>query len=210
MSQTTTPTYSLNTYTLGDNPGLNRLYDNVQAMVPSAGLSLIKMMAWNTIEEFYIQSTARREIVNWQMAVGVNQIDFNPFDETWLVAWVLGVCGLPKYKIVMPAVLMDMQYPASPRFGEAILALKPVDYQADLPVELFTQWFETLLDGTLFRLFMTPAKPYSSPQLAQYHGKRFRHGIAQARAIAQHGFSDGGGRWQFPRQQGFAMGRRKN
>lgn len=206
---TTTPSSDLSSF-LGSDLGLNRLYDNVQAVVPAVGLSLIKMMGWNTIEEFYLRSTARRENVYWQMAVGVSEVDFNPFDATWLVAWILDVSGLHCPKIEMPGLLIDLQPPSSPRSGQALLALKPVNFTTNLPQELFTQWFETILDGTLYRLYATPAKPYSSPQLAQYHGGRYRGGIARARAIAQKQYSNGGGRWQFPRMQGFAAGRRKN
>lgn len=206
---TATPTSDLSSF-LGSDPGLNRLYDNVQAVVPAVGLSLIKMMAWNTIEEFYLRSTARRETVYWQMAIGVSEVDFNPYDATWLVAWVLDVSGLHAPKIVMPGRLIDLHAPTSPRHGAALLALKPVNFSANVPEELFSQWFETILDGTLYRLYATPAKPYSSPQLAQYHGGRYRGGIARARAIAQKEFTNGGGRWGFPRMQGFAAGRRKN
>lgn len=207
--QTTMPTYSENGF-LGSDPSVNRLYDNVQAMVPMIGLPIIKMMAWNTVEEFYMRSTARREQVHWQMAIGVQSIDFNPFDETWLVAWVLAVSGLHRYRVIMPGKLVDLQYPANPRHGEVLLALKPVDFSTNLPDELFQNWFEGILDGTLFRISAVPNKPYTNPQMASYHGARFRAAIGRARAIAQHDFTDSGGRWSFPQAQGFAMGRRKN
>jgi hypothetical protein len=209
MSQTVTPSYSLNA-SLGYNPGLARLYDNVQAIVPAVDLPLIQMMAWNVIQDFYQQSTAKREIVFWQMAPGVSQLDFNPFDANWLVAWVMNVTGLTKFKIDMPATITDLHNPSGPRHGEVTLALVPVNFNADLPPELFSQWFETILDGVLFRLYSTPTKPYSSPQLAIYHGKRYRKGIAQAKGVAQHGFTSGGGIWQFPHAQSYATGRRKN
>ena len=206
---TTTPTSDLGTF-LGSNPGLERLYDNVQATVPVVSLAMIKMASWNTIEDFYLRSTARREEVFWEMAIGVSQVDFNPFDATWLVAWILDVSGLHYPKIVMPGLLLDTQQPSYDRKGCALLALKPVSFTTNLPPELFDQWFETILDGTLFRLYGSPAKPYSSPQLATFHGGKYRGGVARARAIADKQFTNGGGRWNFPQQQGFARGRRKS
>lgn len=203
---TSTPSSDLSS-ALGSNPGLVRLYDNVQAQVPAVILSLVKIEVWNTIEDFYIQSTFRRELVSWQMNVGVQTIDFNPYDENWLVAWVLQTQGLYKYKIDMPARLTDLTNPSAVRNGEALLALKPVNFNAQFPDDLFQQWFETILDGTLHRLYRMPAKPYSSPQLAQWHGARYRMGVSRARATAQAGYTDGTGRWNFPY---FANGRRKN
>lgn len=206
MAVTPTPTSDLSSF-LGSDPGLERLYDNVQAILPVVNLEIIKMMVWNTIQQFYIDSTARREIVNWQMAPGVQQLDFNPFDETWLVAWVLQVAGLYRFKIEMPGTVIDLQYPANPRFGQVMLALTPVSFTTNLPQDLFVQWFETILNGTLFRLFSTPMKPYSSPQTAMYYGKEWRKGIARARGIAAKQFTNGGGYWNYPL---FAAGRRKN
>ena len=211
MSATVTPTDNLNS-TLGSNPGLARLYDNIMLQVPAVGLSLVKLMVWNTIEEFYLRSTARRETVFWTMSVGMTQIDFNPYDATWLVAWILDVSGLTFPQIRMPGLLIDTQPngQAFQRTGSVLLALKPVSFSTDLPPELFEQWFETILDGSLARLYMQPAKPWSSVQLAGYHGGRYRGGISRARAIAQGSFTDGGGRWRFPQAQGFAMGKRKS
>lgn len=209
MSQTVTPSYNLQP-SLGYNPGLARLYDNVQATVPAVDLPLIQMMTWNVIQDFYQRSTSRREILYWQMAPGVTSLDFNPYDETWLVAWVLAVNGLSKFKIVMPGQVVDLEFPANARYGSALVALAPVNINADLPPELFTQWFETLLSGVLYRLHSLPSKPYSSPQLAMYHGKMYRRGIAEAKGIANKGYTDGAGRWMFPQEQGFALGRRKN
>lgn len=203
---TPTPTSDLTSF-LGSSPGLNRIYDNVQAQVPAVILSLVKLEAWNTIEDFYIQSTFRRELVSWQMGIGVQAVDFNPYDENWLVAWVLQVQGLHRYKIDVPGRMTDLENPSGVRNGDALLALKPVSYSAALPDDLFQQWFECILDGVLHRLYRMPAKPYSSPQLAAWHGARYRMGCTRARAIAQAGYTNGAGRWNFPY---FASGRRKN
>lgn len=205
-SPTPTPTSNLASF-LGSDPGLNRLYDNVQAVVPSVILSLVKMAAWNTIEEFYIRSTSKRERVSFSLAVGVQSIDFDPYDETWLVSWVLGVDGIRDFKIDLPGKLIAWDLPSQVRTGVALLALKPVNFSVIFPPELWSQFFETILDGTLGRLYGMPAKPWSSPQLATYHMKRYWGGIGAAKAMAQNAFGGSAGRWNFP---GFANGRRKN
>src|SRR3954469_5794754 len=122
MAQTTTPSSDLSTF-LGSDPGLERLYDNVQSQVPTVGLAAVKMAAWNTVEDFYIRSTSRRETVYWQMAVGISLVDFSPLDEAWLVAWVLSFCGIHRGKVVPPGELWDLDYPSGARKGTVLRAL---------------------------------------------------------------------------------------
>jgi hypothetical protein len=64
-----------------------------------------------------------------------------------------------------------------------------------------------MLDGTLGRLYGMPSKPWTSTQLATYHGTRFRQGMNRARDIAERLHSH----QQSPRRAYpyFARGRRK-
>jgi hypothetical protein len=204
---TATPTSDLSTF-LGTDPGVERLYDNVQSEVPGVTLAQIKMAAWNTIEDFYIRSTWRREHLFWEMPAGVYAVDFNPFDADWLVAWVLAWNGLTNGKVEPPALLRDIGFPlaTTTRNGEVWLALKPTDFSADFDPLLWQQWFETILAGTLHRLYRQPAKPYSSPQLALLHGRTFNLGVARARGIAHNNYAGNTPSWRFPR---FAGGRAK-
>lgn len=211
MTATTTPTSASTSY-LGSNPGLDRLLDNVQAEVPAVSLAIIQMCAWNTIEDFYMKSGWRRELVYWTMAPGVTEIDFNPFDENYLVSWVLDVSGLHRFHVTPPGLLKDLQPATALRTGEALLSLKPVSYAAittaGVGPELWSTWLEVIKSGVLTRLYGMPAKPYSSPQLAMFHGKSYSVGVARARGIADNNFNGAqGGRWAFP---SFANGRRKN
>lgn len=201
---TATPTGNSNEF-LGADPGLTRLTDNLQAEVPAVGLTQINMALWNAIEEFYIRSTSQRRLVNFQLGVGVGQIDFNPYDETWLVAWVLGVWGIPRWQVIPPGLVRNLEETTSPTLGRALLALKPVSFQVTFPPELFSNWFETIRHGTLSKLYVMPAKPWSAPPLAQLHGAEYEKGVSQARDMADRGWSAGGGRWRFPY---FARGRR--
>jgi hypothetical protein len=218
---TATPIYDL-TIATGPSPDIQRLYDNVQAVVPAVSLPVITLQTWNAIEEFYLRSTLRREEVLWTMGSGVDEVDFNPFDADWLVAWILDVG--PAYgvssaanttsvsgrdlRIDPPSLLRDIHnpVPTTQRQGSALLALKPVSLDIEFPPMLWMQWFDVILDGVLFRLYGMPSKPYSSTQLATYHGTRFRGGIRRARDYAQRQYTDGGGRWCFPY---FSRGHRK-
>lgn len=206
MSSTVTPTDDLQT-TLGSQPDIERVYDNVLAIVPAVTFPLVKLALWNAIEEFALRSTYFRETVYWTMGIGVATVDFNPFSAAMSVCWVLSQKGLYRWQIAPPAALVDLVSPQTAvRTGEAIVALKPVSLEADLPAHMWTQWFETILDGTLGRLYALPAKPWSNGPLAQYHGTRFRQGLNRARDIAARGYSNQQPNWSFPYA---ASGRRK-
>jgi hypothetical protein len=195
---------------IGSGADFERLYDNIQTMLPAITLPVIEMELWNTVQEFCIRSTYFRSKIHWEMGPGISTVDFNPFNLDMVVVWVLHVRGLTHWGINPPAVLYDMMPPTNGRSGDALVALRPVRFDVlklgAIP-ELFTTWFETMLDGTLARLYAMPAKPWSTPQLAQYHGTRFRQGMGRARDIAERLHSH----QQSPRRAFpyFAHGRRK-
>jgi hypothetical protein len=194
-------------YLLGDTAGPNRLYDDVQAILPGVLYPVLQMELWNVVEEFAIRSTYFRDHVHWQMPAGVCSYDFNPYDGAMSVCWVLMQHGLYRWRVIPPAELVDLEEPKQARHGWALLALKPSRFSRCLPSILFSNWFEVMLDGVLFRLYGSPAKPYSDPQRAQYHGRRFRAGIQLARDVAQRNYTgDQQPRWAFPY---FARGRRR-
>lgn len=53
---------------------------------------------------------------------------------------------------------------------------------------MYQTYFQDWLDGVLGRLFAMPMKPWASPQLAIYHGKRFRNAMAFRKQEATRGF----------------------
>lgn len=205
MPGTVTPVDAMDD-TLGSQPQAERIYDNVTLVVPGVTLPLIKVNLWNTVEEFALRSTMFRAEVFWSMAIGVSTVDFNPFSADMSACWVLSQHGLWHWRVDPPAQLRDLTAPNNVRTGKVILALKPLSFDANLPAEMFSTWFEALLDGTLFRLYGTPSKPWSDVKLATYHGTRFRQSINRARDLAARNWSPQQPRWFFPL---FAAGRRK-
>lgn len=67
-----------------------------------------------------------------------------------------------------------------------------------IPVVFERVWYEQILDGTLAKLLSQQDKPYTNPTLAQYHGRRFRNGISEARDMAQRQMSNSERGWQYP------------
>lgn len=90
----------------------------------------------------------------------------------------------------------------TPEMYEDTLRIRVVlipDVEAtDLPDLAAAKHYEALLDGVLGRIYAHPAKPYSNPQLGEYHLRRFRSAIgAAAGEFKQGGFA--GQNWTFPR-----------
>ena len=60
-------------------------------------------------------------------------------------------------------------------------------------------WYDHILDGAVSKLMSIQDKPFTNPQLAAYHARRFRNGMAQARDMAMRQFTDTERGWQFPK-----------
>lgn len=68
-----------------------------------------------------------------------------------------------------------------------------------IPDWIMDKYHAVLLEGLLERMMAQPAKPYSNVQGVALHGRRFKDGIATARAEAMHKFTYGSNSWAFPR-----------
>jgi len=66
------------------------------------------------------------------------------------------------------------------------------------PEWIVEKYSNYLIDGVIMRLMLQPGKPYSSPQGAQYHGRKFNEGVGLARTEARNMFVYNGQRWFFP------------
>jgi len=69
----------------------------------------------------------------------------------------------------------------------------------DIPSWMLRYWKDIWIDGILGRMMSQPNKPYSNPAQAQYHGRRFRTGIARARDMARRQFGTAETDFKFPR-----------
>ena len=78
------------------------------------------------------------------------------------------------------------------------VALTPKQSVTHLPRIAATHFYDAILDGATGRLLSQPAKPYTSPKLAEYHLNRFRAAIGKYAAQGKSGFT-GAASWTFPR-----------
>jgi hypothetical protein len=68
-----------------------------------------------------------------------------------------------------------------------------------IPDWLVEKYNQTLCDGVISKLMLQAGKPYSSPQGAEYHGKKYNQGVGTARNEARKMFVYGAQRWGYPR-----------
>lgn len=180
--------------TVGDG-GLERIYDAVEAILPGVLHPVVQMTLWDAIEDFCARSTLWRATVGWDLPAGDSTLNLSPLDADTRVRWVLDVRGLVRWRVEPPARLVDLMNGAQDRTGTALVACAPRKLGGALPSFLLDDWSEALRDGALSRLYMQPAKPYTNMQLAQFHGRRFKAGITQAKVSALHA---GAPLWRFP------------
>lgn len=92
-------------------------------------------------------------------------------------------------------------YPTPTKAAEDVLtyhvALQPNWNTKRVPRVGVIEFYDAILDGAIGRLCSQPAKGYTNPVLAQYHLRRFRAAIGEARAKARAGYTSGQA-WQFP------------
>jgi hypothetical protein len=85
----------------------------------------------------------------------------------------------------------------------ATLALTPTDPTdsdgfASLPDWVLEKYLDYIASGVLKRLYLQPAKSYSSLPGAQYHGRKFNEGVGLCRREVRDMFGYGAQRWLFP------------
>lgn len=177
--------------------GIDRIFDAIEAVVPGVVHSVVQMAVWDAICEFCTRSTYWRARVTWTMPVGTTTVDLSQIDVNTVGMSILQVGGglYRNWRIDPPCTLVDLGPGTQDRSGWAIVSCLPVNLDAGLPSFLIDNWSEALRDGALFRLYSQPSKPYTSPQLAAFHGKRFASRIQSARAQIIH---DGPPNWRFP------------
>jgi hypothetical protein len=185
---------------LSPEPGVDRLFDNVGAVIPGLTTEVLSMVIWNTIEDFYMMSTYRREHIYWRMDPGVLTISFDPYDQDWRVSRFLGFSGLDRVKFEPPGRIRDLTSPppTTARSGEILLSLKPRSINTTLPYDVWTTYFDVLYNGALARLYMQPAKPYSDMKTGAVYTSMYRRGVASARADAQAAHVREGSSWSYP------------
>ncbi len=197
----------------------NRLLDNARIKAPGALDAAIQIEIFDACLEFFDASGIWYEDIAFTVTPTTSTYNENPDAYTYQavpsqgtpirLAGVLDTGGFPiSASMETPGFIVLTSSPEEETTYRARIILNVVDPvtregNPEFPDWILTKYGSYLLDGVLGRLMGQLAKPYSSPMTAQYHLRRFRKGISQARAEARHANIYGAQRWSFP--QSFAI-----
>lgn len=196
------------------NPELNRLMDNARIKLPGALDSAIKMELFNVFKEFFIHTNIWEEDIPFDVTATTLSRVTAPEAYTYEVVptegtiiRLLGVRDEQGYGVgATMATPGHIILNRSPNVGGTFTATvvktvsDPVTRQEYpvFPGWILENYFEEILHGLLGKTMAHIAKPYSSPQMAQYHLRFFQAGMSRASRESQHKNLYGAQSWRFP------------
>lgn len=189
---------------------------------PGAERKVVQQELINTLREFFNVSSCWRKTLVYDLKSGKTKYYLSPEDSYSNVIRVHRVTvdgralNFKSSKfVVMPSEndgttptsyytpdpdVVVIDYAPSETVTDGIefyVSLTPNRNVKRVPEIAVTQYYDVILDGVLGRLMMHPAKPYSNPMAAQYHLRRFRSGVADAKAKGNVG-NIPGQNWTYP------------
>ena len=194
--------------------------ETLQSRISGADQPTLELELKNAIREFSTQSGAFLKQLQIALTAGKREYNLNPQPDG-NVLYVHSVTTnddfpIPLIQTHTPARL-GMRYAYCPSAG--VVQMNPVPDKAvpkaegpkiwvgmvpdfstntQVPNEFASHFFDAILDGAQFRLYSMHKRPWTNPINAQYHGKRFRNGMAEARDITRRRFSDAESDFVFP------------
>lgn len=203
---------------------INRILDGVRVQTPGCLDGTLRMELFNVTKEFCQRSDIWRESVHIHIQPNIHEYTIHSQDRA-LINRLLAVegshrtTGSDKHLFGVPrvpqegyldiagenAILRIPRPPSEKEEWQAHISLAPIDPTDSeglprLPNYIVEKYQDSIQSGLLSRLMMYPGKPYSSPQMAQFHGRRFYTGVNLAKKEARQGFQLAGQRWVFPQQ----------
>lgn len=188
----------------------DNLLDTLRLHLPGSLDGVIRLELFNTIDEFCRTSDAYRQVLQITLVEGTSNYIITPPSNT-AIARVISVAhktmGLA-WTVYDPAsdTLLLSSTPTANDVAETLfvtVSLTPVQAGLSnlddwLPSDMWQNNYQAILDGTLSRMMVHYAKPYSSKDLAVYHAHRFRNAMALARNEANTGPVRGAQTWMYP------------
>ena len=204
------------------NADMNRLMDHARIRLPGALDTALQFEMFALMNEFLQTANIWYEDINFNVTPSTLTYVEAPQLYTFAITPTLGsitrLAGVAdadgfQRRAFMPilgsVVLENLPSTAQVYTARVFLTVTDpttTDGYPDFPAWILNKYGNDILDGLLGRMMAQIAKPYSSPQMAAYHTKRFVQATSQAKAEASHQNVYRGQNWRFP--QSFA--RRRN
>jgi len=193
------------------NPSADRILKNARIHLPGALDDALKLELYNVAREFCDGSDVWREDVVVKVVADRSRYEIVTSAEPARLLALLDKNGAPvAASMAEPGVLLLRYTPNVSDQYVATVSLLPLQEDSTslpiLPEWISRKYYQDLTDGVIARMMAHPAKPYSNPTLAVYHMRKFRGGIATAKAHAAHTNLYDGQAWRFP---AMGVGRRQ-
>jgi hypothetical protein len=201
------------------NADMNRLMDNARIKLPGALDNTIQLELFSTLDEFFQSTNIWVEDIEFAVTVTSDTYLSNPDAYTYelqtitggLINRLTGVVNsdgfpqaasmpIPGYVILAYSPNQNDTYTA--RVTKTITDPVTRDGYPVFPDWILNKYGTDILDGVIGRMMAQIAKPYSSPNIAMAHLRRFQQAVGKARAEVMHGNVYSGQNWSFP--QSFA------
>ncbi len=186
---------------------LSRLIDDLQLRLPGVVPTGLQPELTNTLRDFFIETNVWKEDINIGVRPNVIIYDITPDTPSIPVRLMslLNAQNRPVLRATMPdRVSLLLAYaPSTAETWSAKISLTVTGDKDKEGYPVFPKWvldiyYEVILDGVLARMMSQTAKPYTNPQMASYHQKKYMSGKVQARHQSNQENIYGGQRWRYP------------
>ena len=194
---------------MATNPYIDRIMDRVRIRVPGTLDGVTQIELFDAVNEFLANTNAWQDTIEVELKPGKFVYDLTPSGgsaETWRIMSVKNVDGTP-YRLpawmTIPGELQTSSDVTEKTKIMVTVALAPglmgkKQTYPDIPDYIWNDYYDIILDGVISRLMSQPAKPYSNPQMALFHGKKFNSGCNVAKWQLENGRLYRGQNWRFP------------
>ena len=188
------------------NADFNRLMDQLRIRLPGALDGTLQLELFSVMNEFFQNSNCWSEDIPMRVTpsrttyeiVSTTPSLINRLLDVKTSSGVVIAARMPQ-----PGTIELFNAPSQDDVYTVQVALTitdPVDREGypEFPDWFLAKYGNDILDGVLGRMMSQLAKPYSQPQLAQYHMRRFTQAVNRAGVEALHGHVFRGQYWKFP------------
>lgn len=197
---------------------MNRLLDQARIRLPGAVDAAIMIELFAVLKEFFNDSNIWREDIEFPVFATSAGYHSDPDAFTYdviptqgAITRLMGVRngdGTPiRATMEIPGYVVLAVSPNSDTTYTATVALTVTDPVTREDIPQFPEWvlnkfYNEILDGLLGRMMSQIAKPYSTPNIAAVHLRRFKQGVMRAKVEASRKNVYAAQNWRFPRNFG--------
>lgn len=195
----------------------DRLMDTIQARLPGALEQTVRLELANILNDFLENTKAWWVETSFMPKEGITEYILNPISADARVFTIIKLTrndvGSVKWWSQEPGIITLEETPSEDWTDpvKVTCALSLRKKSVSVPKFIYEHHHECIVNGVIGEMMAHLGRPYSSPQQALIHQKRYRNLRAKARSAARRSWSQNQPPWIYPRQtlgRGYARGRR--